>query len=158
MRWQQCRGTPAKARSLPLLCRNTSKEMTTVLNPGGPGEAVSSSQADGAQMPSMQRSASQQMLIGQGEPEAPSMLIPVSATAAIPAPPGNMLPTMMLQTQGMTIEQVGYGYHHQHGTGACHGRKAHPGESSDHSAATHPHSCSLGPPGCCPRPNWLCVV
>jgi hypothetical protein len=54
----------------------------------------------------MQRSASQQLLIGQGSPESPSMLIPVVATpvignncATVSMHPGMMMP-------GQTIEQV----------------------------------------------------
>ena len=84
--------------------------MTTVMNPaaspapaGIPGlqTATSEPQASG-----MQRSASQQLLIGQNEPDTPSMLIPVSATALIPATQGMVHPGLVLPGQGMSMEQV----------------------------------------------------
>jgi hypothetical protein len=55
----------------------------------------------------MQRSESQQLLIGQGSPDSPSMLIPVGATPLIGntnCAPSTMHPGMMMP--GQTIEQV----------------------------------------------------
>lgn len=81
--------------------------MSTALTPGAPqvraGITASSTEAPTS---AMQRSASQQLLLGQGEVETPSMLIPVSATAAIAAAPSNMHPGLMMPAQGMGVEQV----------------------------------------------------
>jgi hypothetical protein len=55
----------------------------------------------------MQRSANQQLLIGQSSPESPSMLIPVGATPVIGninCAPSNMHPGMLMP--GQTFEQV----------------------------------------------------
>lgn len=77
--------------------------MATVL--AGPSQVpggIMQTPAD-APVAGMQRSASQQLLIGQ-EPDTPSMLIPVSATAIAPS---NVHAGLMLPGQAMTVEQVG---------------------------------------------------
>jgi hypothetical protein len=85
--------------------------MTTVLSHGGQQMILSQPVAAGesASQTGMQRSASQQLLIGQSEPEGPSLLIPVAATATattIPSPLGALPHGMMLTGQGMMVEQV----------------------------------------------------
>lgn len=53
----------------------------------------------------MQRSASQASLIGQGDPAEPSVLIPIGSTPSI-MHQGMMPGAGMLQGQAMTVEQV----------------------------------------------------
>ncbi len=77
--------------------------MSTMGPTGHTGEHIVSAPQAG-----MQRSASQQLLIGQSEPEGPSTLIPVAATAAPPPISQGtlLLPGMMMPGQVMTYEQV----------------------------------------------------
>lgn len=80
---------------------------------GGIDDAIDGTATQTSSAGHMQRSASQQMLLGQGggEVDSPSMLIPVSAiTIPSVGTVGNMHQDLLMQGQGMAMEQVGAGW------------------------------------------------